>query len=201
MQDKHDTAIDKTLASLGSASPPDGMEARINQRMRYAAERVDVPASPGWASRKSWWLGVVTGAAVATFVLCAAWVSLRGRSDRAMPNNALVAPAHASAVTVSRSAEVQTLCPGQAVRRQPVHARAPVLMRSAVQPQEPVLHSAGELTPQERELVRLTRVADPKDLSTMTLEARATAEAQQSASFQRFFTPPPPPPHDEGVNE
>jgi hypothetical protein len=58
-----------------------------------------------------------------------------------------------------------------------------------------------ELTPQERELVRLAQVGDPKQLSEMSFEARARLDAQQSAAFEMFFTPPPPPPHDEGVNE
>ena len=49
--------------------------------------------------------------------------------------------------------------------------------------------------------MRLTKVANPKDLSAMSTEARAALDAQQAAAFQKFFTPPPPPPHDEGVSE
>jgi hypothetical protein len=74
-------------------------------------------------------------------------------------------------------------------------------MRTATEIPKPAPPARDELTPQERELVRLAQVADPQDLSAMTSEARARADAQQAAAFQKFFTPPPPPPHDEGVNE
>jgi hypothetical protein len=76
-----------------------------------------------------------------------------------------------------------------------------VLVRAAIEPAKPVPAVAHDLTPQERELVRLAQVTDPKELAAMTSEAKARADAQQTAAFEKFFTPPPPPPHDEGVNE
>ena len=75
------------------------------------------------------------------------------------------------------------------------------MMRAAVAVEKRAAEIDDGLTPQERELVRLTKLANPRDLSAMSSDARAAVDAQQAVAFRRFFTPPPPPPHDEGVNE
>jgi hypothetical protein len=46
------------------------------------------------------------------------------------------------------------------------------------------------LTAQERELVRLARTGDAKELVPLDPEMRAKAEAQDAAEFQKFFAEP-----------
>jgi hypothetical protein len=209
MQDKLEAAIDKTLSALGSATPPAGLEGRIQQRLRYHAAQPTEFDPASWLPGKNWWTGIVTGAALATLVCCALLAGLRWRMGdplaRRHSQTAAKSVSSGRPLPVSNaSAPRQTVvpCPQLAVQRQPAHHALVQLVRAAAEPPKPPAAPAGDqLTPQERELVRLTHVADPKQLSTMSFDARAKAEAQESAAFQRFFTPPPPPPHDEGVNE
>ena len=77
MQDKHDTAIDKTLAALTSASPPEGMEARIQQRLLYRGMETTSAPLP-WRPARGWWLGMLTGSVAATLLCCAVLFMLRG---------------------------------------------------------------------------------------------------------------------------
>ena len=203
MQDKHDAAIDKTLKALNGARPPEGMEARIQQRLRYHSAQANTGA-PSWRPAKNWWSGVLTGAAVATMACAIVWFGLRGRTDHTVAKNAPSAPHVNRVVNVSHhpAEEPNTRpCPESAVRREAHPAHAPALMRAATEPPKPAPPAKNELTRQERELVRLAQVADPQGLTAMTSEARAQADAQQAAAFKQFFTPPPPPPHDEGENE
>ena len=70
----HDDAIDKTLAALKTAAPPDGMESRILQRLQQPA-----PAAPlrwrdlfaGSALAAAWWRGALSGAATAMLIVAA----------------------------------------------------------------------------------------------------------------------------------
>lgn len=203
MQDKHDAAIDKTLAALNQARPPEGMEARIQQRLRYHAAQAGAGAST-WRPVRTWWMGVLTGAAVATLICAVGWFGLiRGRTGHAIATNAPTGKHAVPVVNVVKGpAEAQSMhpCTEPAVQLRRPHARTPVLLRTA-ESAKPAPRSKDELTPQERELVRLAQVADPKELSAMTSEAQARADAQRAAAFKEFFTPPPPPPHDEGANE
>lgn len=204
MRDKDEAAIEKALTALGQVTPPEGMEDRVNQRLRYAAAQANAGPLPIRDAAKTWWLGVLTGAAVATLVCAVCWFGLRGRTEHLMANNVPAADHGPRVVGVAnRPVEAQTSspCVQPAVRRGAHRAKAPALMRTATEIPKPAPPARDELTPQERELVRLAQVADPQDLSAMTSEARARADAQQAAAFQKFFTPPPPPPHDEGVNE
>ena len=203
MRDKDEAAIEKTLAALNEARPPEGMEARIQQRLRYHAATEPAAATHWWLPGRTWWMGVLTGAVVATVVCVAAWIGLRGRAEHGGAITASTGASPAKVVVVSRPAEPQRgmPCAAPAVRRETRRAEAPVLVRTAIEPAKPVPAVAHDLTPQERELVRLAQVTDPKELAAMTSEAKARADAQQAAAFEKFFTPPPPPPHDEGANE
>src|SRR4051812_2370777 len=89
MQDERDTAIDKTLSALKNASPPEGMEARIEQRLRYQAAQTGGRAQ--WSPAADWWRGMLTGVAVATVLYCAVLFGLRGRQfeNHASPQVAL----------------------------------------------------------------------------------------------------------------
>lgn len=201
MKEKDEAAIDRALAALGRAAPPEGMEARLSQRLRYTAAQAGSGAGVRRPA-KTWWFGALTGAAVATLVCCAIWFGLRGLDHATATNEP---PARTSAQVpplthvVGPKAEVP--CATPALHRTSSPAKAPVLLRAAAEPEKPVHQPSDELTPQERELVRLAQVANPHELSAMTSEARARADLQQAAAFKEFFTPPPPPPHDEGANE
>ena len=203
MQDKHDAAIDKTLAALNEARPPEGLEARIQQRLRYHAAQASAGAST-WGPVRTWWMGALTGAAVATLICGVGWFGLRSRTEHTVAQKAPTGHHDSRVVNVANhptETPAARPCPEPAGGRETRRAHAPVLIRTVQESAKPAPRSKDELTPQERELVRLAQVADPKELSAMTSEARARADAQQAAAFQKFFTPPPPPPHDEGVNE
>ena len=202
MPDKHDAAIDRTLAALNEARLPEGMEARIQQRLRYNAAQASGGAST-WRPARTWWMGALTGAVVATLICAIGWFGVRGQRQHGMANNAPTG-SHAIPVRVAnRPTEAQSVpvCAEPAVRPRTPHASPPVLLRTKQESAKPAPRTKDQLTPQERELVRLAQVANPKELSTMTSEAMARADAQQAAAFKEFFTPPPPPPHDLGENE
>jgi hypothetical protein len=203
MRQKDETAIDWTFAALGRVVPPEGIEARVNQRLRYAAALDKSPSRQLWRPPGAWWFGALTGAAAASLFFCVMVFALHGRGSNAVANNAPAVTKDVRAFPVSQAAEprVPMPCTAPALRRKPSRAKDAVLMRAAAEREKPIHRPTDELTPQERELVRLTKIAAPKDLSTMSFEARAALDAQQSTAFQKFFTPPPPPPHDEGVNE
>jgi hypothetical protein len=57
------------------------------------------------------------------------------------------------------------------------------------------------LTAEERELVRLVQVADPRDLTTLTPEAQAELQAKVAAVFESFFPTPQPTTTDADENE
>jgi hypothetical protein len=149
-------------------------------------------------------MGALTGAVVATLICVIGWFGFSGRTNHTVARNAPAAASPPRVVGVANHpAEAPTAppCPQPAVRHETVHAKEPSLMRAADEAPRPASPPKNELTPQERELVRLAQVADPQELSAMTSEARARADAEQAAAFKAFFTPPPPPPHDQGENE
>jgi anti-sigma-K factor RskA len=77
MENQHnqpDAAIDKTLAALNSAAPPEGLDSRIAARI--AAQ--PAPAVSPWRDRltgytlaSAWWRGALTGAVAAMLALTA----------------------------------------------------------------------------------------------------------------------------------
>jgi len=198
MQDKHDTAIDKTLAALTSAIPPEGMEARIQQRLLYRGMETTSARLP-WRPARGWWLGMLTGAVAATLLCCAVLFMLRGHVA-VKPNHAETAAKSSPATEfpaitpVSASSSATAPCARPAVIRQlPLHVQH-------TQTERPQAHGSEGLTPQEQQLVRLAHVANPQQLANLSFEARAQLDQQEIAAFQKFFTPPPPP-QDPGVNE
>src|SRR4051812_43628015 len=69
MATEHDDAVDKVLAALKNAAPPDGMEARITQRLDH---HTAATAQSGWRDLLAgstlaivWWRGALSGFAVA----------------------------------------------------------------------------------------------------------------------------------------
>jgi hypothetical protein len=205
MQNEQESAVEKALATLASATPPEGMEARIQQRLRYhSSGRGSAEVGPFQFSR-NWWRGMLTGAAAATLFCGALSFSIHTyearignlRTDRAVAREHTPAPAIA---TTSATRSATPPCPQRAFDHKAKSNRAPNALRTESEPLNISNTAEDELTAQERRLVRLTRVADPKQLSGLSFEARSQLDQQETAAFQKFFTPPPPPP-DLGVNE
>src|ERR1017187_8572182 len=94
MENQHnqpDAAIDKTLAALNSAAPPEGLEARIAARI--AAQ--PAPAVSPWRDRftgytlaSAWWRGALTGAVAPMLAICAVLL-FQHHSQAAQPQVAL----------------------------------------------------------------------------------------------------------------
>lgn len=195
-----DTAIDKTLAALSNATPPEGLEARILQRLQHHA-----PAAPfrwrdlftGSPHASAWWRGALSGAVAASLLvgtLLLAQHSMRTRQPlvnqiAATPN---LVPVAASTLN-SPSHSNPCVTPSQLQTRRPVpiyHAESIPSASFAPSHPAPVL----PLTAQERALARLVQTADPKLLASLDPEVRAKTAAQEIDDFNKFFTPPPAPP-------
>ena len=198
---QYDEALDKVLATLRNATPPEGMEARIAQRLQHA------PATPATASRwlrtpaastlsESWWRGALTGAAAATLAFGLFFVAshlMRIRTDRVPTAKVNSAPAIPAAVPVSASTTNQ---PARETRATPCAIPAVLQTHTRPVPSDDRLraesfapsHPAPALPPtaEERRLLMLARTADPKQLAT--LEA-----SQETDEFAKFFAPPPSP--------
>ena len=206
----HDDAIDKTLAALKSAAPPQGMDARILQRL----QQQPAPAAPFcWrdlltrsALAAVWWRGALSGAAAAMLLVGALLLAQHTLRTK-QPAVSQHAPAHALtpvALPVTASAPASAGCPthaqihrawvgsttGETIQA-PVH-RAQTLSSASFAPS----HPAPELplTAQERALVRLVQTADPRLLASLEPETQAKVDAQEADNYNKFFAPPPPPP-------
>jgi len=201
----HDDAIDKTLAALKTAAPPQGMEARILQRLQQHVPAAEFSWSDLFARTAlagAWWRGAITGAATAMLLVGAlllAQHSLRTRPGHAQPAVSQVATARNLApavVPVATSASARDshanpcVTPGQlrTTRAVPIY-RAESTHYASFAPSHPA--PALPLTAQERALVQLAQTADPKVLAALSPEARAKTAAQEADDFNKFFTPPP----------
>jgi hypothetical protein len=205
MANQHDDAVEKVLAALKTAAPPEGMDARIEERLRQHAQTA--ATAPTWRNRiaaslptAAWGRGALTGAAMATLAIAAVLFLQRATQVPPKPNQPIaVTPSSApiTAMPVSRSADAP--CPSPRILR--AHAPAPVLevpppstvtLRAENRaPSRPA--PAMPLTAQERQLARLVHTADPRQLATLNPETQARLEAEDAAEFEKFFTPPPPP--------
>jgi hypothetical protein len=90
------------------------------------------------------------------------------------------------------------------VRRDATAAKAGAELEASVrEPQlgRPEPLADAPLTAEERGLVRLVQVADPRDLAALTPEAQAELQAKEAADFESFFPTPPPPAKDVDEDE
>jgi hypothetical protein len=202
----HDQAVDTVLAALRDAAPPEGMEARLHQRLAQAAA---LPQSSsrlqnifaGSTLAGAWARGALTGAAFALLAVAAVLLLQHGaRPNPAHPqltaNNiaslkiAPAAPASTSSNSRSRSAPCVTphLLPAQS----PVSAPSNRYRPASFAPSRPAPELP--LTADERALVRLTQTADPRLLAALAPETQAKLDAQETDNFNKFFAPPPAPP-------
>jgi hypothetical protein len=202
-----DAAIDKTLAALNSAAPPEGLDSRIAARI--AAQ--PAPAVSPWRDRltgytlaSAWWRGALTGAVAAMLALTA--VLLLQHHSQTAPSQvalnegtaargALSMPAAPVAqVKADTSKLAASPCPPvpntMQLRRTAPEPKA-TLLRVASTERHPIL--SGPLTAQERGLLLLARTADPQQLAMLNSEAQAKLKAEDAAEFEKFFAPPPQP--------
>jgi len=193
--------VDKVLAALRNATPPEGMEARIAQRL-HAVPSAGPPVSTFSAI---WWRGAFAGAAtaaLATAVLFFAFhrLAIPANHSQSAANITHHQPTQPNtAPKVSTAREDRTLCASPSVlqAQNPTSTpfdktlRAETRIESAA-PSYPA--PALPLTAQERALAQLVRTADPKQLAALTPEQEAKVDAEKAAEFARFFAHPTPPP-------
>jgi hypothetical protein len=197
MPNQHDDAIDKVLAALRNAPPPEGMDARIAARLEQHAQTR--PATSQWRAlltgqslAAAWFRGAVTGAAAALLAVAAVLALHHTSTPQPRQTAATPSAAHITPVSELRA----TPCTSPAVLR--VHRAAPAAAQPTLVAEARIDASAPShpapalpLTAQERELVRIARNGDPQQLATINPETEAKLRAQETAEFDKFFAPPP----------
>jgi hypothetical protein len=208
---EHDNAVDKVLAALRDAVPPEGMDARIAQRLEQQAKTAQDAAFrwrdllAGSALAGAWWRGAISGAATAMLVTGAVLFAghlLRPRT--LVPDNVQLAVRETSAPAVTPVNASILRAPVSEDRAKPCATPSVLRVRTDLPPQtaetlrtESYTEStapsrpapAMPLTAQERQLVHLARTADPQELAKL--------QAEDAAEFAKFFATPPPPPVPE----
>ena len=205
MRDERDEAIDRALKALGGVAAPAGLEARVVERMERAPAVMERDAAT-----RAWWMGAVCGAAVATLaigvvILARHQLSVPPRVSEATvrvaagPSAVALDAAYVRGSATANGRGAPCAMPGLRPVQRPVASpgiAAPIsveLLAATVAPSKPAPELP--LTAQERELVRLARTGDAKELApTLNEEAQAKLEVEDKKEFERFFTPPPAPP-------
>ncbi len=194
-----DEAVERALAAMRDAKTPEGMEARIADRLALHAAARDVAGFrwrdifAGSALAGAWWRGAVSGVAVAMLVVGLVWMAgHRGRSSagQVVVRERVVAAVPPALAVREDVRSVPCASPG-GVRVKGTAVRTSEGVRVVAKEVE-VSHPAPAmgLTAQERELVQLARKGDAKELVSLDPEMRAKAEAQDAAEFQKFFAEP-----------
>jgi hypothetical protein len=203
MASEHDNAVDKVLAALRAAAPPEGMEARVAQRL---AQTLATPAAQPLLRRlrpnspfAAWWSGALTGAVVAALAVCSVFLlvkrhpSVNDRQEAAAPSSIQRNGTSPATFSLTQSAP----CPDATPRLRPAMTVLPKPRLLVESPPERTtsLHTApsAPLTPQERELVRLASLGGPRELTAASPDTLARVQEQEAAEFNKFFTPPTPP--------
>ena len=217
---EHGDALDKILAAVRDAAPPEGMEARITDRLQRQATAP--PASPFcWrdafansARTGEWWRGAITGAAAV--LLMTATFLLAGRPLQTHPDRIPIARNSTDRSVATAGTHLTASpygIPASEARAQP--CAHPTMLRAAnVLPTystdgvdaETLLESDAPshpapplpLTTQERAMIRLVQTASPRQLATLNLEEYANLEAQSALKFEKYFAPPAPPSTADG---
>jgi hypothetical protein len=179
--------VERVLAALRDAKTPEGMEARIADRLAlHAAARGvefqwrDVFA--GSATAGVWWRGAVSGVAVAMLLVGLVWMTGHRRPSagvKVMQERVAAEPPAAvvGVAQVKPCATPSRVAVAHGVSR--VKRDDGVRVASA-ETSHPA--PAMGLTAEERELVQLARTGNARDL--------AKAEAQDAAEFRRVFVEP-----------
>jgi len=199
MQNERDD-VEKVLAALGRAEAPEGLEARIAQGLERRALAVrdaefrwrDLLA--GSAAAGVWWRGAVAGVAASMLVVGA--VFLAGHFVRASGGRGVSrAPSSGSAMNVATGVRADRASLEPCARAGEVWVRKVAAVQGDERGQVkgavrwyPI--PGPPLTAEERDLVRVARVGDLKELATLNPEIRERLEAEDAAQFQSFFAEP-----------
>ena len=207
MPNQPDNAIDKVLAGLRDAAPPEGLEsrvaARIAERLDQSAQHAQTKAASRWGGlltgqslTAAWFRGAATGAAFALLAV-AAMLALR-HTPTPKPQQASATPTRAPAITPAGASK-------RDVATYPCTHPAGFRVANAVEPHlaesswtEDIAENTAPsrpapvlpLTAQERQLARLVRTSNLNELAAISHES----QAKQPAEDARFFAPPSPPP-------
>ena len=207
MPNQPDNAIDKVLAALRDATPPEGMDARIAARLEQCVQQAQ-PTPSRWRNLligsspvAAWGRGALTGAAFA--LLAVAIIVALHHTPAPLPQQVTASSTRNPTTTpVSTSSRSATPCAHPAAFRVataaiPHAAETPWTEDIAenTAPSRPA--PAMPLTSQERQLVRLVRTSNPNELAAISHES----QAKQPAEDARFFAAPPPPPTSEVPSE
>lgn len=195
--DRTDDAVERTLAAMGRAKAPEGLEGRVVARMERRALDAEAARS---AMAGSWWCGAACGAAAATLMVgCAMWLGHFGVRKAVEMNPHASAPVSVP-VGLPANGRSQAPCASPAVVRTPRSAASPRVELVAVEKPKraPSFLAEAPLTAEERGLVMLAQSGAAKQLDTLNPETRAKVEAEDAAEFDRFFTPPAAPSTKEG---
>jgi hypothetical protein len=206
----HDDAIDKTLAALKRTAPPEGMEARILQRLQqHASTAIAAPFRwrdllTGSALAAAWWRGALSGAATAVLLVGALLMAQHGLRAR-QPVVSQITATRTPAPTAVPVAALSQRAAANDLRAKPCTTSGAMHVRIAAPARSTTMLSAASfapshpapvlpLTAQERALVRLVQTADPKLLAALSPETQAKVDAQEADNYNKFFTPPTAPP-------
>jgi hypothetical protein len=206
MENQHDDALDKVLAALRNAAPPEGMDARIAQRLHATATPTALASS---TLAGAWWRGAIAGAASAMlatglFALAFHLLGTRAATIQTTADVTLYKAASPNTATrVSTPRELRaTLCTSPALLR--AQNSSPTPFEKSLRAETRIENAAPSypapalpLTAQERALAQLARTADPKQLASLTPEQEAKVDAEKAAEFARFFAHPSPPPNPD----
>jgi hypothetical protein len=203
MNNQPDNAIDKVLAALRDAVPPEGMESRIAAHLDQSAQHAQTKTTSHWRElltgqslTAAWFRGAATGVAAALLAVSA--ILAIHHNSTPTPQLAAASPTH-----------IQSITPATIVKLHPTPCAHPAVFRVATAapphaPETPWTEDIAEntapsrpapvmpLTVQERQLVRLVRAANPGQLAAISHETHA--KQQDAAEDARFIAAPPPTP-------
>jgi hypothetical protein len=203
--DPHDADVDRTLAALRSAAPPEGMEARIAERL--AARDASAAASrfAAFLPQSAWLRGALAGFAAASLAFAALLFATHLIDPRTPQTaNNSTAPATQSGHATNVALNTGQPCLDTTNARVPhasrgllrdeweegrTSASAAHLIPASFAPSKPA--PPTPLTAQERALVQFVRTATPAELAALNPAAQQKADADRQAAFQKFFAPSP----------
>lgn len=177
LNESPDERIDAALRIASDCRIPAGLEDRVQQRLRSAAE-----AEPSNALR---WARIPAAVGITAVVLAAILLSLHSRPAKHLDVAHLLAPA----AVETASNHLTTLLPTTHLQKPETRL---VLMTARHHDRTGVRRHAANLlnyplTKQERLLIQFARTATPAELQLLNPQYQAKLEAQQEAAFAAYI--------------